>query len=97
MTFEEYSKLAQRTDRRMPYQDARLHSIAGIMSEAGEVAAIWQKHLQGKQIDILERLEDELGDLLWFVEKLARVHEIPLERVARRNIEKLAERYGIEP
>lgn len=79
----------------MPYPEARLHAIAGLVAEAGEVAALWQKQLQGKDLDLLERLEDELGDLLWFVDKLARVHEIPLERIARRNIDKLANRYGL--
>lgn len=65
----------------------------GIVGEAGEVADIIKKHLcQGHDLDRNE-LMSELGDVLWYIAELCYVSGFSLEDVARRNIEKLKERY----
>lgn len=39
-----------------------------------------------------EKLLDEIGDVLWYIAMIADELEVPLEEVAQRNINKLADR-----
>lgn len=73
--------------------DGVIHAALGLASEAGEIAGIVQKWQgQGHALD-REALLDELGDVLWFAAKLARMLDVPLSRVMLANVAKLERRY----
>lgn len=71
----------------------------GIAGEAGEVADYIKKVVYHKHPMDKDKLCKELGDVLWYVATLADTADLTLEEVARRNINKLRERYpdGFDP
>lgn len=71
-----------------------LHSALGIVTEAGELADVFKKHLfYGKEIDWVN-LEEEVGDLFWYIAIMTDVlgKEV-FESLLQKNIDKLAKRY----
>ena len=61
------------------------------LGEAGEVQGKIKKWLRDSHIDKVEVCA-ELGDLLWYVARIADELDISLEHIARANISKLADR-----
>lgn len=93
MRFDEYQRLARRTQNPDLTDAQRLHhALHGLASEVGEIHGLFQKFYQGHEIDD-EELVKELGDLLWFVAELADARAWCLGVVAERNILKLERRY----
>lgn len=72
------------------------YPVLGLVGEAGEIANKYKKVLRDDagilQPDKRQALQDELGDVLWYVAALARDLGTTLEEVARKNIEKLEDR-----
>ncbi len=65
----------------------------GLAGEAGEVADIIKKAVfHGHDLD-KEALVEELGDCLWYIAVTARLMEISLADVMKKNIDKLRKRY----
>lgn len=65
----------------------------GLAGESGEIVELIRKHCwQGHEL-LEEGLIEKLGDVLWYVALIAGVQGVSLEEVARKNIEKLHERY----
>lgn len=81
--------------------DADLPGITlGIVGEAGEFAdAVKKLKYHGvtefgkNRVDFLTHAEEELGDILYYLAYCANYLGLSLDTVARKNIEKLAERY----
>lgn len=99
MTFEEYQKLAKRTDyeKGIPSISAEFFAILlGFGGEAGEIMEKFKKiywHKNGQIDDEDKRLlEKELGDVLWYTSSLAGHLGLSLETIAKKNIEKLQDR-----
>lgn len=96
MDADVYQGLSIRTD--WPDWTARkdegvIHAALMLASEAGEVAGIVQKwHGQGHMLGGRE-IQEELGDCLWAICKLARCLDIPLSRIMAANVAKLDARY----
>ena len=65
--------------------------VAGLASEAGEVAGKFKKALRDGG-DARQAMVAEIGDVLWYCACLARECGVSLEMVARANLEKLADR-----
>ena len=93
MTGNEYQRLALRTaSSNQPY-DHILNGVMGLNGEAGECIDIVKKHLfQGHELDI-NKLVDELGDVLWYAAVTAAGIGATLEDVMQHNIDKLRKRY----
>lgn len=77
-----------------------VHSILGVMTEAGEIGSALVDSLDkyrdsGKDHLDIDRVnvKEELGDLLWYAAIGARGTNGPMSKIAERNIEKLSARY----
>ena len=93
MTLNEYQQLAARTiGPDMDVMDCVQHALHGMVSEIGELHALYQKCYQGHKFDP-EHAKKELGDLMWFVAEYAGAMGWTLDEVAQANIEKLRARY----
>lgn len=70
-----------------------LHASLGMQTESAEFADMLKKHLfYGKQIDTVN-LQEELGDLLWYVSIALDVLGTSYIQVMKTNISKLKSRY----
>ena len=98
MSFEEYQKLSGSYTEHPGMDDAFMYSVLGLNGEAGEVAEVIKKAIRdkGKQLSGEDRqdLLKELGDVLWYLSKIASKLEFSLEDVANANLKKMEERYG---
>lgn len=94
MTLDEYQQQAGRTDPYPPgSRDAMLNGALGLAGEAGEVVEAVKKHIfHGHALD-RQALMRELGDVLWYVARLAAALGISLGDVAALNLDKLQRRY----
>jgi len=94
MEFSEYETAAARTIN--PALDANgrlIDAAAGLAEEAGEALSLVRKHLyQGRELD-REKLEKELGDVLWCLAMTAKAAGLSLESIAAANVAKLAARH----
>ena len=92
--FADYEQKATRTINPSLDEKARLiDAAAGLAEEAGEALSLVRKHLyQGRELD-REKLEKELGDVLWCLAMTAKAAGLSLEKVAAANIRKLEERH----
>lgn len=96
MTLNEYQKLAESTARRTEddtYKERFCNFGLGIAGEAGEVADYLKKVVFHKHSLDLDKLEKELGDVLWYVATIASTVNLTLDEVAEANVKKLKERY----
>lgn len=69
--------------------------VLGILEEAGEVAGIFKRLLRG-DFNLPEaevRLQKELGDVLWYLARIAADNGWKLSQVAAINLDKLESRF----
>lgn len=75
------------TDRALEYL------ALGLLSEAGEVAGLLKRVIRdGVPDNFAERLELELGDVMWYIAQLCEVTRLDLGEVMQANLKKLADR-----
>ncbi len=97
MKFDDYQKQAIGTALN-PTRDfnALMYRTLGLVGEAGEVAEKVKKILRDKdgQMSAEDKAEiiKELGDVLWYLQALADMLEVPLSQVAEQNLEKIQSR-----
>lgn len=78
-----------------------LHAAMGLATEAGEIVDALKKHIYyGKELDLVN-LEEELGDLSWYmavmIDAMSQLGQTTsFERIWSLNISKLEKRYGDE-
>lgn len=89
------------------YRNQRMHLIAGLAAETGEVCELVQKFhrdtlsdptLSEREISVryqilIENMREELGDVLWYVSELATHFESDLQIIMETNINKLKKRH----
>ena len=91
-TFPEVNRPAYALEGNINYQ--LLHGIIGVAGESGETIEVLLDAIEkGEPVD-LERLAEELGDLLWYMSRAAEGAGTTLEEIARKNNTKLAERHA---
>lgn len=94
----EYQKLVQRTKSEMrihvgKHNEDLLHATMGAATEAGELLDAVKKHLfYGKPLDMIN-LQEEVGDILWYLAVLCEWSGTTLEEQMEHNINKLRIRY----
>ena len=94
LNLKRYQTLAGRTAGAGGEGEKRLMvSALGLAGEAGEFANLVKKMTaHGHPLDP-EALEDELGDVLWYLAEAATACGLDLEEVGRKNVAKLQKRY----
>jgi NTP pyrophosphatase (non-canonical NTP hydrolase) len=74
------------------YETGVLYNALNLASEAGEVAGVIAKAIR-KDTDVpVDKVKDEMGDILWGLSVLAYELGFTLEDVAQHNINKLQAR-----
>lgn len=93
MNFEEYQNESRKTAI-YPKKYSIIYPVIGLSGEVGEVANKVKKKLRDrrKTLDLASMIEDELGDVLWYVANLAYDLGLSLDHIARSNIKKLKSR-----
>lgn len=65
----------------------------GLCGEVGEVVDLLKKHIfQGKELD-KDKLEEELGDVMFYLVNLATNMNLSMEDILQKNVDKLIKRY----
>lgn len=88
MQFNEYQKLAGETDLEHPLN----YYFLGLTEEAGEVAGLRKRYLRDEGNTDYDVLTKELGDVMWYVARLAHRYGLKLDNIANTNIAKLQDR-----
>ena len=83
-----------RTTAVYPKKFARHYCILGLVNEAGEVAGKEKKRVRGdyNEAQVIPMIEAELGDVLWYVARLADEYGLSLQRIVDANVAKLEHR-----
>lgn len=95
MQLNDYQTLALRTARSKDAPNELMHLLLGLVGESGEIAEKVKKVIRDEDSDFSkldELFEKELGDVLWHIAVLADYFDIPLEKIAQQNVDKLASR-----
>ena len=103
MTPDEYIREACRTKSDMVYVAGysgfidnmwdMLHAAMGLATEAGEFLDVYKKKLfYNKKADFVN-LDEEIGDILWYVAIYLNARGITFEQIMQQNIDKLRARY----
>ena len=64
----------------------RLIPLLGLAGEAGQLLAEYKKRLRDGpgHVQFVDRVSEELGDILWYVANLASKYDLSLEAIADR-------------
>lgn len=95
MDFHSYQAEALLSDQ-VPEGDSTLVvALLGLAGEAGELLSEYKKELRDGPANQLhdDRVAEELGDLLWYIAKVASVYSLGLDEIARRNLAKIRDRW----
>jgi NTP pyrophosphatase (non-canonical NTP hydrolase) len=90
---QEYQKLARRTCATTEPTETMKLTLIGMQGELGEIAEPIKKHLYSSHALDTSHVEQEIGDLLWYLANLCNSVGIDIENAMQRNIEKLERRY----
>ena len=90
---EEYREFSRETSFYDP-NDAFEYTILGLCSEAGEVAGKYKKFLRDDtDWDVLQDdIAKELGDVMWYVDRIADEFGLSLTSIIEANVAKLQAR-----
>lgn len=90
MTGKEYQKLAMRTAN---HQGSVVNACLGLAGEVGEVLDYIKKCIyQGHELNKY-KVEEELGDVMWYIALMCEAFGLNLDVVMTQNIKKLEKRY----
>jgi NTP pyrophosphatase (non-canonical NTP hydrolase) len=100
MDFNEYQNLTEKTDLKTGIKEGLnppfLYYVLGLVGEAGEVADKIKKIFRDDKGVItdekIESINKELGDVLWYLSRLANAFNLKFNDVAKSNINKLFKR-----
>ena len=99
LTLAEYQRRAQQTDR-IPTEDEsgvdpKLVPLLGLAGEVGTLLAGYKKYLRdGSAYELFpDNVEEELGDILWYIANTADKFSLSLEQVAKSNLTKVTDRW----
>jgi len=92
MTVTEYQEAVKRTCATTGKDVLKL-AVIGLSGELGEIAEPVKKHLWGDHALDRAHLQEEIGDVCWYLATLCNALGISLAEALQQNLEKLACRY----
>lgn len=94
MDTKEYSKGVARTMKILKTSELNQeHMLLGIISEVGELADVFKKHIAyNENLDWIN-IQEELGDILFYVFGFCILHGFDFEKILEQNFSKLQVRY----
>lgn len=94
MTFEEYMKTTPRTMASLGNPDLDIqHCLYGMITESAEIIDLYKKRLAYNKPLSMEQVEDELGDLFFYISSFMHFAKLNPSDVFRKNFEKLMIRF----
>ena len=93
MTLDEYQNWTKRTEQETPRETQITEYVFGATGELGEVVDLVKKNIFNGHQASHDRLCEELGDLFWYLARLAAKYNIKLSEVIEYNVQKLTLRY----
>ena len=91
MDFDEYQDATEETAI-YPKDIGLIYTTLGLAGESGEIAEKLKKFLREGDDEYIEEMEDELGDVLWYLARVADELDLSLDDVAEKNLDKLLDR-----
>lgn len=86
--------ISPKQGERIAYEVRLLHGAIGLATESGEILDNLKKYIYyGANLD-KPNLQEELGDVLWYIALLCNELNVDMQEVMDKNIEKLKRRYG---
>jgi NTP pyrophosphatase (non-canonical NTP hydrolase) len=93
MDISEYQEATRRTCNLTEQAEMLKLALIGMQDELGEIAGPLKKYLwHGHELDHAH-IQDEIGDLCWYLATLCNALDISLAEAFQGNIEKLWKRY----
>ena len=99
LTMNDYQRMARRTAGTKRKSDKMEEALFGLAGEVGELCDHYKKYMhQGHELNY-DHMAEEAGDVMWYLAEIADALGLTLEDIARRNIDKLRNRYpdGFDP
>lgn len=95
MELNEYQRKARFSEVK-PSEEGLIISFLGLAGEAGQLLTEYKKFLRDGPAHRLfqKRVEEELGDILWYIASIASKFDLLLGEVATSNLEKIQDRWG---
>lgn len=97
MTLKEYQNQATKTLQTYSSKDQENFFLGylGLAGEAGSVLTTLKKKIRdgGGFVRFKEDLEEELGDVLWYITSIASHNGLNLENIAKKNLSKTQDRF----
>jgi NTP pyrophosphatase (non-canonical NTP hydrolase) len=96
MNLDQYQEEALKTDKTDPASQAGIIvPLLGLAGEAGELLNEYKKHLRDGEahVHFKDRIQEELGDLLWYLSNTASKFQLSLNGIARANLLKCRSRW----
>lgn len=96
MELNEYQEALAVTDQRsLDDPNGILIALLGLAGETGSLLTLYKKFLRdGDAYQLInERLKEEIGDVFWYIARIASRFDITLEEVATANLAKISERW----
>ena len=84
-----------RKTAKYPKRREKEYLMIGLMNEAGEVGGAYKKEIRDR-VDNTELIIDELGDVLWYLQRLCDVYDIKISELMVNNMDKLFNRMSKE-
>ena len=84
-----------RKTAKYPKRRENEYLMIGLMNEAGEVGCAFKKEIRDR-VDNTELIIDEMGDVLWYLQRLCDVYDIKLSELMVNNMDKLFNRMSPE-
>ena len=94
MGWYEFVNKSERTiNQELSHEQQISNAIFGLHGELGEVTDSIKKQLYQGHTLSKDDLEEEIGDMLFYLAWLFRLYNIDMETVLEKNVEKLKKRY----
>ena len=93
MNIKDYSREVFRTLAKLDKDDTNIHMLLGLVTEVGELADIYKKELAyAKSVDLVN-VQEEVGDIMWYLVNFCTNNGLDLEKILDQNVAKLLARY----